>query len=242
MNVGDLVATVPAEQLRRLRPSALRFRALARFDLAAPVPALPSTPPLFPYSVTSSLPASAPSALGRLDSSLVVLKSRLELAHPNGPMATNKAAALAKFLERKLQQPGGLNSLDPVHLEIAVNNAKATVNASNGRASSSGVAIRHVSSFGGAVEPESDRVFEIDNLKETRIKKKKKKKKNKVGKKTRDQDRGSKMLKKKKRKKVYFNSLCLYYFSRFSHMLNSCLMALQNLKAHKCIVQKQFKS
>ncbi|KAK8928872.1 hypothetical protein KSP39_PZI017330 [Platanthera zijinensis] len=65
---------------------------------------------------------------------LPVLPSRIlpRLAHPNGPMATNKAAALAKFLERKLQQPGGLNSIDPNLLELAVKNAKETVNASNG--------------------------------------------------------------------------------------------------------------
>ncbi|MQL92529.1 hypothetical protein Taro_025152 [Colocasia esculenta] len=49
------------------------------------------------------------------------------LAHPGGPLATNKAAALAKFLERKLLQPGGLDSIDPDILELAVKNAKETV-------------------------------------------------------------------------------------------------------------------
>lgn len=48
------------------------------------------------------------------------------LAHPGGPLTTNKAAALAKFLERKLQDPNGLSSINPDLLELAVNNAKAT--------------------------------------------------------------------------------------------------------------------
>lgn len=55
----------------------------------------------------------------------------VRLAHPGGPLATNKAVALAKFLERKLQQPDGLASIDPHLLELAVKNAKDTVNASN---------------------------------------------------------------------------------------------------------------
>lgn len=55
------------------------------------------------------------------------------LAHPGGPMTTNKAAALAKFLERKLQQPDGLSSINPDLLELAVKNAKETVKASNGK-------------------------------------------------------------------------------------------------------------
>lgn len=49
------------------------------------------------------------------------------LAHPGGPLKTNKAAALAKFLERKLQDPNGLASIDPDLLELAVKNAKDTV-------------------------------------------------------------------------------------------------------------------
>lgn len=53
------------------------------------------------------------------------------LAHPGGPLATNKAAALAKFLERKLKDPNGLASINPDLLELAVNNAKETVYASN---------------------------------------------------------------------------------------------------------------
>lgn len=52
------------------------------------------------------------------------------LAHPGGPMKTNKAAALAKFLERKLQEPNGLASFDPKLVELAVKNAKQTVQCS----------------------------------------------------------------------------------------------------------------
>lgn len=48
-------------------------------------------------------------------------------AHPGGPVKTNKAAALAKFLERKLRQPDGLRSINPDLLELAVKNAKETV-------------------------------------------------------------------------------------------------------------------
>lgn len=49
------------------------------------------------------------------------------LAHPGGPLTTNKAAALAKFLERKLKEPDGLSSINPDILELAVKNAKDTV-------------------------------------------------------------------------------------------------------------------
>ncbi|RZC51935.1 hypothetical protein C5167_020367 [Papaver somniferum] len=84
------------------------------------------------------------------------LKTQPRLAHPGGPIATNKAAALAKFLERKLQDPDGLASINPALIERAVKNAKDTVKASNhaflllshGGSSSSGYVIRHVSSFG----------------------------------------------------------------------------------------------
>lgn len=59
------------------------------------------------------------------------MNSHDRLAHPGGPVATNKAAALAKFLERKLKDPNGLASINPDLLELAVNNAKQTVYASN---------------------------------------------------------------------------------------------------------------
>lgn len=42
-------------------------------------------------------------------------------------MRTNKAAALAKFLERKLQEPDGLASINPDLVELAVQNAKHAV-------------------------------------------------------------------------------------------------------------------
>ncbi|GAA0185890.1 hypothetical protein LIER_33178 [Lithospermum erythrorhizon] len=51
-------------------------------------------------------------------------------AHPGGALKTNKAAALAKFLQRKLQDPNGLASVDPRVVEMAVKNAKETVRAS----------------------------------------------------------------------------------------------------------------
>ena len=54
------------------------------------------------------------------------------MAHPGGPLTTNKAAALAKFLERKLQQPDGLDSRNPDLVKLAVKNAKETIKASKG--------------------------------------------------------------------------------------------------------------
>lgn len=54
------------------------------------------------------------------------------MAHPGGALTTNKAAALAKFLERKLQQPDGLDSLNPDLVNLAVKNAKETIKASKG--------------------------------------------------------------------------------------------------------------
>lgn len=54
------------------------------------------------------------------------------MAHPGGAIKTNKAAALAKFLERKLQEPRGLESLDPDLIEVAVENAKRAVKSGKG--------------------------------------------------------------------------------------------------------------
>ncbi|GAB2287526.1 hypothetical protein Dimus_021901 [Dionaea muscipula] len=73
------------------------------------------------------------------------------LAHPGGPVTTNKAVALAKFLERKLMEPGGLDSMNPDLIEMAVKNAKETVTASE--TSDSGRMIRHVASFGDCQVP-----------------------------------------------------------------------------------------
>ncbi|MBA0624581.1 hypothetical protein Godav_009920, partial [Gossypium davidsonii] len=49
------------------------------------------------------------------------------MAHPGGPLTTNKAVVLAKFLKRKLQDLNGVSSINPQLLELAVNNAKATI-------------------------------------------------------------------------------------------------------------------
>ncbi|KAL7228793.1 hypothetical protein ACSBR2_007480 [Camellia fascicularis] len=68
------------------------------------------------------------------------------LPHPGGPLTTNKAAALAKFLERKLQEPNGLASIKLELIELAVKNAKDTINASG--ASHLGRIVRQVDSFG----------------------------------------------------------------------------------------------
>ncbi|XP_020572449.1 uncharacterized protein LOC110019209 isoform X2 [Phalaenopsis equestris] len=119
------------------------------------------------------------------------LRTLPRLAHPNGPIATNKAAALAKFLERKLQQSDGLDSLDPKLLELAVKNAKETVNASNGGASSSGRFVRHVASFGDTSEDASEEL--PDENKEETVPEKKKRKKVSIGK--------EEMQKKKKKRK-----------------------------------------
>ncbi|KAG5376626.1 hypothetical protein IGI04_041222 [Brassica rapa subsp. trilocularis] len=59
-------------------------------------------------------------------------------------MKTNKAAALAKFLERKLQDPNVLSSIDPDLIELAVKNSRHIISS---RTSSSGRRIQHVVSF-----------------------------------------------------------------------------------------------
>ncbi|XP_039834021.1 zinc finger CCCH domain-containing protein 4-like isoform X4 [Panicum virgatum] len=111
------------------------------------------------------------------------------MAHPGGPLTTNKAAALAKFLERKLQQPDGLDSLNPDLVKLAVKNAKETIKASE--ASTSGRVIRHVSSFEDGSEDSED---------EAEVKGIKRKRKNKV-KAHQDDEHQSKKKKKKKKKK-----------------------------------------
>ncbi|KAK1438423.1 hypothetical protein QVD17_04232 [Tagetes erecta] len=105
-------------------------------------------------------------------------QSQPRLAHPGGPLKTNKAAALAKFLQRKLQEPTGLSSINPKLVELAVKNAKDTVTASN--ASNSERKIQHVNSF-------NDYEVTSEDEKEVKTKpikmKKKKNKKNKKNKK-----------------------------------------------------------
>ncbi|XP_010243550.1 PREDICTED: uncharacterized protein LOC104587582 [Nelumbo nucifera] len=100
------------------------------------------------------------------------------LAHPGGPLKTNKAAALAKFLERKLQEPGGLASINPDLLELAVKNAKDTINASG--TSNSGRTIRHVTSFAESEDFDQDKDIKRGKEEGTKLKKhKRKRKKNK---------------------------------------------------------------
>ncbi|CAH1422176.1 unnamed protein product [Lactuca virosa] len=95
------------------------------------------------------------------------------LAHPGGPMKTNKAAALAKFLERKSQEPSGLSSINPKLVELAVKNAKETLLYAR-NASNSERRIQHVKSFGDYKDMiEEDQEMEVKPIK---LKKKKKKK------------------------------------------------------------------
>ncbi|KAI3469412.1 hypothetical protein Pfo_026075 [Paulownia fortunei] len=96
-------------------------------------------------------------------------------AHPGGPMKTNKAAALAKFLERKLQEPNGLASVDPKLVELAVKNAKQTVQCSG--TSTSGRIIHHVNTFGDFEDSDGEEKTETSVSKKHKLKKKKKKKK-----------------------------------------------------------------
>ncbi|CAI7855241.1 unnamed protein product [Closterium sp. NIES-54] len=71
-------------------------------------------------------------------------------AHPGGPLATNKAAALSRFLQRRLaasgegSEGGERGALDPRLVEVAVRNAQATLVAA---ASSGEGAVRHVDCF-----------------------------------------------------------------------------------------------
>ncbi|XP_048321515.1 uncharacterized protein LOC107433210 isoform X2 [Ziziphus jujuba] len=108
-------------------------------------------------------------------------RSQPRLAHPGGPLTTNKAAALAKFLERKLQEPNGLASLNPDLIELAVNNAKNTVFSSG--TSDSGRNIRHVNSFGDSEPEESSEEGKAESSKPKKRKKKKKKHEKKKNKK-----------------------------------------------------------
>ncbi|KAL6517143.1 hypothetical protein OROHE_017849 [Orobanche hederae] len=96
------------------------------------------------------------------------------LAHPGGPMKTNKAAALAKFLERKLQEPNGLAYVNPKLVELAVKNAKETVQCSG--TSSSGRIIHHVDTFGDPEYLDDEDTTENAMTKKRKQKKKKKKK------------------------------------------------------------------
>ncbi|KAM7467083.1 hypothetical protein LguiB_014645 [Lonicera macranthoides] len=118
-------------------------------------------------------------------------RSNPRLAHPGGPLKTNKAAALAKFLERKLQDPSGLASINPDLIEQAVKNAKETI---KGGTSNTGRVVQHVSSFG-----DSEVSLDEEKPKKCDSKKINKKKKN--------------FKKKSKRQKVVFVSHghCFYF-------------------------------
>ncbi|XP_023527659.1 uncharacterized protein LOC111790822 isoform X1 [Cucurbita pepo subsp. pepo] len=119
-------------------------------------------------------------------------RSHPRLAHPGGPLKTNKAAALAKFLDRKLHQdPNGLSSINPQILELAVRNAKASV------LSSSGTNIRHVDTFD---DPEAS----FDDGEAMNSEPKKQKNKNKKNKK----NKNKKTKKNKKQKKIVEDSGC----------------------------------
>uniref|UniRef100_A0A2N9FVB6 Uncharacterized protein n=1 Tax=Fagus sylvatica TaxID=28930 RepID=A0A2N9FVB6_FAGSY len=98
------------------------------------------------------------------------------LAHPGGPLRTNKAAALAKFLERKLQDPNGLASINPDLVQLAVQNAKRTVLPCG--MSNSGSTIQHVNSFGDSEEGKEES-FGLKKQKKKKNKNKKKKEKEK---------------------------------------------------------------
>ncbi|KDP40001.1 hypothetical protein JCGZ_01999 [Jatropha curcas] len=126
--------------------------------------------------------------------------SQPRLAHPGGPLKTNKASALAKFLERKLQDPNGLSSINPDLVELAVKNAKNTVSSSG--TSNSGRIIHHVTSFGDSEDSAEERV-ENSSLKKKKKKKKKKEKKNKIKKqKLVDDDECAKLKKPRKKLKL----------------------------------------
>lgn len=109
-------------------------------------------------------------------------QSSPRVAHPGGPVATNKAVALAKFLQRKLQEPSGSASLDPDLVERAVEDAKSSLHADEN--SKSTKRIRHVDSFSEGIE--ETQVLELDKpdlgpdkaFKPKKKKNKKKKQKN----------------------------------------------------------------
>ncbi|EEC82657.1 uncharacterized protein [Oryza sativa Japonica Group] len=120
------------------------------------------------------------------------------MAHPGGPLTTNKAAALAKFLERKLQQPDGLESLNPDLVKLAVRNAKETIKASKGEPSTSGRIVRHVSSFGDSSEDSDD---SKDGEETKGVKRKRKNKSYHIAQKDKSFQNGGEQSKKKKKNK-----------------------------------------
>ncbi|GJP68691.1 hypothetical protein CLOP_g25351 [Closterium sp. NIES-67] len=85
-------------------------------------------------------------------------------AHPGGPLATNKAAALSRFLQRRLAAGAEAGErgapLDPRLVEVAVRNAQATLVAA---ASSRTGAVRHVDCFEDG-KPGDDASHSSDSL------------------------------------------------------------------------------
>lgn len=121
-------------------------------------------------------------------------RSEPRLAHPGGPLKTNKAAALAKFLDRKSQDATGLASLDPLLIQLAVKNALQSSGTS-----SKGRTVQHVDSFGDSEESAEDEEIKISVQKESKKNKKRKKlKKEKHRKKLEESSSG--MAKKHKKK------------------------------------------
>ncbi|THF95023.1 hypothetical protein TEA_010876 [Camellia sinensis var. sinensis] len=125
-------------------------------------------------------------------------KPKPRLPHPDGPLTTNKAAALAKFLERKLQEPNGLASIKPKLVELAIKNAKATVNASG--ASHSGRIVRQVDSLGDFEDSLEDGGEKIESKKHKKEKKKKKDKGKKQKKQKSSKDTADVVVKRPKKK------------------------------------------
>ncbi|KAJ7542458.1 hypothetical protein O6H91_10G107600 [Diphasiastrum complanatum] len=98
----------------------------------------------------------ADAAKGSQPRGLLSGKGLGRLAHPGGALATNKAAALSKFLKRKLDGAAGASSLDPALVEVAVNNAKASL--IGGVSARSKVRVRHVESFSDVEEDAEDQM------------------------------------------------------------------------------------
>ncbi|RID41783.1 hypothetical protein BRARA_J01715 [Brassica rapa] len=142
------------------------------------------------FAPLTSLPSSSRSQLPSSDFHV--------LAHPGGPMKTNKEAALAKFLERKLQDPNVLSSIDPDLIELAVKNSRHIISSEwDFETSSSGRRIQHVASF---EDVENTKLSK--KKKKKKIKEEKKKKKNKKHKQiTVDED--AKLKRPNKKLKLY---------------------------------------
>ncbi|WZZ22076.1 hypothetical protein YC2023_123463 [Brassica napus] len=152
------------------------------------------------FAPLTSLPSSSRSQLPSSDFHV--------LAHPGGPMKTNKEAALAKFLERKLQDPNVLSSIDPDLIELAVKNSRHIISSEwDFETSSSGRRIQHVASFEDVEVSSDDDKIENTKLskkkKKKKIKEEKKKKKNKKHKQQITVDEDAKLKRPNKKLKLY---------------------------------------